>query len=113
MGTVARMIARPEDVEDVAQEVFLKIYFSRDRLRAPELFEVWLHRITVNVVYTYLRRRPCREPRISDLPEAQMMLADAAAAKRSKETGSIRGESAKLWTPSWPPHPRRLGYSSC
>jgi len=32
MGTIGRLIARTEDVEDVAQEVFLRLYFSLDQL---------------------------------------------------------------------------------
>ena len=39
LGTIARLIGRPEDVEDVAQEVFLRLYFSLDQLRTPEGFE--------------------------------------------------------------------------
>jgi len=34
---------RPEDVEDVAQEVFLRLYFSLDQLRTAEVFEPWLY----------------------------------------------------------------------
>src|SRR3954452_24978291 len=37
-GTIARLIGRPEDVEDVAQDVFLRLYFSLDQLRTPEVF---------------------------------------------------------------------------
>jgi RNA polymerase sigma-70 factor (ECF subfamily) len=81
--TIARMIARPEDAEDIAQEVFTKLYFSFDQLRAPKAFELWLHRITVNTVYTYLRRRRgSRESRISDLPERQVVRIDAAAGRK-------------------------------
>jgi RNA polymerase sigma-70 factor (ECF subfamily) len=83
LGTIARMIARPEDAEDLAQEVFTKLYFSLDQLRAPKVFELWLHRITVNTVYSYLRRRrSSRESRISDLPERQIVLIDAAAGRK-------------------------------
>ena len=28
LGTISRLIGRPEDVEDVAQDVFLRLYFS-------------------------------------------------------------------------------------
>ncbi len=28
MGTISRLIGRPEDVEDVAQEVFVRLYYS-------------------------------------------------------------------------------------
>lgn len=87
LGTIARLIGRPEDVEDVGQEVFLRLYFSLDQLRTPEVFEPWLYRLTVNAAYDYLRRQRRRnEARMSDLSEQQMVMADAAAgAKQDAE----------------------------
>jgi RNA polymerase sigma-70 factor (ECF subfamily) len=85
LGTISRLIGRPEDVEDVAQEVFLRLYFSLDQLRTPEVFEPWLYRLTVNASYDYLRkskRRP--ESRMSDLSEQQVLMADAAAGSRAQ-----------------------------
>lgn len=83
LGTIARLIGRPEDVEDVGQEVFLRLYFSLDQLRTPEMFEPWLYRLTVNAAYDYLRRQRRRsESRMSDLSEQQVMLADAAAGSK-------------------------------
>lgn len=83
LGTIARLIGRPEDVEDVGQEVFLRLYFSLDQLRTPEVFEPWLYRLTVNAAYDYLRRqRRRREARMSDLSEQQVVLADAAASSK-------------------------------
>jgi RNA polymerase sigma-70 factor, ECF subfamily len=80
LGTIARLIGRPEDVEDVAQEVFLRLYYSLDQLRTPEVFEPWLYRLTVNAAYDYLRRQKRRsESRMSDLSEQQVIMADAAA----------------------------------
>jgi RNA polymerase sigma-70 factor (ECF subfamily) len=80
LGTIARLIGRPEDVEDVGQEVFLRLYYSLDQLRTPEVFEPWLYRLTVNASYDYLRKQRRRnEARMSDLSEQQVMLADAAA----------------------------------
>jgi RNA polymerase sigma-70 factor, ECF subfamily len=80
LGTIMRLIARTEDVEDVAQEVFLRLYFSLDQLRTAEVFEPWLHRLTVNAAYDYLRKQRRRqEYRMSDLSEQQVMLADAVA----------------------------------
>ncbi len=89
LGTIARLISRPEDVEDVGQEVFLRLYDSLDQLRTPEVFEPWLYRLTVNAAYDYLRRQRRRqESRMSDLTEQQVMLADATAGgkKSSEET---------------------------
>jgi len=87
LGTIARLIGRPEDVEDVGQEVFLRLYFSLDQLRTPEVFEPWLYRLTVNAAYDYLRRQRRRnEARMADLSEQQVVLADAvASSKRDNE----------------------------
>src|SRR5271163_3129363 len=83
LGTISRTIGRPEDVEDVGQEVFLRLYYSLDQLRTPEVFEPWLYRLTVNAAYDYLRKQRRRmESRMSDLSEQQVMLADAMAGGR-------------------------------
>src|SRR5437868_2402377 len=80
LGTIGRLIGRPEDVEDIGQEVFLRLYYSLDQLRAPEVFEPWLYRLTVNAAYDYLRRQKRRqESRMSDLSEQQVIMADATA----------------------------------
>lgn len=80
LGTISRLIGRPEDVEDVGQEVFVRLYYSLDQLREPEIFEPWLYRLTVNAAYDYLRKQRRRpEARMSDLSEQQVMLADADA----------------------------------
>ena len=80
LGTIARLIGRPDDVEDVGQEVFLRLYFSLDQLRSPEVFEPWLYRLTVNAAYDYLRKQKRRqESRMADLSEQQVMMADAVA----------------------------------
>ena len=80
LGTIARLIGKPEAVEDVGQEVFLRLFYSLDQLRTPEVFEPWLYRLTVNAAYDYLRRqRRRRESRMSDLSEQQVMRADASA----------------------------------
>ena len=86
MGTITRLIARTEDVEDVAQEVFVRLYFSLDQLRTPKVFEPWLYRLTVNAAYDYLRKQRRRhEFRMSDLSEQQVMLADAAAGGKADQ----------------------------
>ena len=86
LGTITRLIARLEDVEDVAQEVFLRLYFSLDQLRTAEVFEPWLYRLTVNAAYDYLRKQRRRqEYRMSDLSEQQVVIADAMAGGRAEQ----------------------------
>src|SRR5450432_4129875 len=89
LGTITRLIARHEDVEDVAQEVFIRLYFSLEQLRTPEVFEPWLYRLTVNACYDYLRKSKRRlESRMADLSEQQVMMADAAAGSRAQNDES-------------------------
>jgi RNA polymerase sigma-70 factor (ECF subfamily) len=86
-GTIGRLIGRPEDVEDVAQEVFVRLYNSLDQLRSAEVFESWLYRLTVNASYDYLRRSKRRkESRMGDLSEEQVIMADSAEAGRQERS---------------------------
>ncbi len=93
LGTISRLIGRPEDVEDVAQEVFVRLYYSLDQLRTPEVFEPWLYRLTVNAAYDYLRRSKRRgESRMADLSEQQVMMADAVAGGKQDSEDRQRGQ---------------------
>lgn len=86
LGTISRLIGRPEDVEDVGQEVFVRLYYSLDQLRTPEVFEPWLYRLTVNASYDYLRRAKRRsESRMADLSEQQVLMADSLAGGRQED----------------------------
>jgi RNA polymerase sigma-70 factor (ECF subfamily) len=93
LGTIGRLIGHPEDVEDVGQEVFLRLYFSLDQLRSAEVFEPWLYRLTANAAYDYLRKRRRRmESRMADLSEQQVVLADALASGKAD-----RDEGQRKW----------------
>src|ERR1700726_930260 len=97
LGTIARLIGRPEDVEDVGQEVFMRLYYSLDQLRTPSVFEPWLYRLTVNAAYDYLRRQRRRqESRMSDLSEQQVMLADATAGGKRRDEEDRRTKVREL-----------------
>lgn len=87
LGTISRLIGHPEDVEDVGQEVFLRLFFSLDQLRTAEVFEPWLYRLTVNASYDYLRKHRRRmESRMADLSEQQVVVADAVASAKAGQS---------------------------
>ena len=93
LGTVSRLIGRPEDVEDVAQEVFVRLYYSLDQLRTAEVFVPWLYRLTVNACYDYLRRAKRRnESRMADLSEQQVIMADSLAGGRQEDDERQKSE---------------------
>ena len=86
-GTIYRLIGRSDDVEDVSQEVFVRLYYSLEQLRAAEVFEPWLYRLTTNAAYDYLRkRRRSADVRMADLSEEQVIAVDAAGGERRSES---------------------------
>ncbi len=80
------ILRKREDVEDVAQQVFVKAYFSLKRFDQRAAFSTWLYKITVNECWDLLRKKKVR-PLLyeSDLNEEQ-----ARQVVTSEEKG-IRG----------------------
>ena len=56
-GTVGRMLGSNSDVEDVAQQVFVRVWKSAKRYVPRAKFTTWLLKITRNLVFNELRRR--------------------------------------------------------
>jgi RNA polymerase sigma-70 factor (ECF subfamily) len=56
VGTVARMLGSNSDVEDLAQQVFLRVWRSAGRYVPRAKFTTWLLKITRNLVFNELRR---------------------------------------------------------
>jgi RNA polymerase sigma-70 factor, ECF subfamily len=76
------ILRRREDVEDIAQQVFLKAYFSLKRFDQRAAFTTWLYKITVNECWDLLRKKKVR-PLVyeSDLSEEQARQVIAAEEK--------------------------------
>lgn len=56
IGTVARILGSNSDVEDIAQQVFIRVWKSAGRYVARAKFTTWLLKITRNLVFNELRR---------------------------------------------------------
>jgi RNA polymerase sigma-70 factor (ECF subfamily) len=87
-GIIGSFLRRRQDVEDLAQEVFLKAYLAIGRFRPGAPFAPWLHRIAVNTCYDHLRgirRRP--EIGIADLAESEADFLDRYVEKGSPSAG--------------------------
>ena len=50
-----------EDANDIAQDVFVKIYRSLKKFRGDSKFYTWLYRITVNMSIDYMRKKKRRQ----------------------------------------------------
>ncbi|MGH9728619.1 MAG: RNA polymerase sigma factor [Candidatus Acidiferrales bacterium] len=60
MAVVGGVLRRREDIEDVAQQVFLKAYVSIGRFDMRSAFSTWLYKIAVNECWDYLRKKKVR-----------------------------------------------------
>src|ERR1700678_941771 len=79
-GLVSGILRRREDVEDVVQQVFLKVFLSLKRFDQRSVFSTWLYKISVNECWDYLRKRKVRPLTYeADLSEDQVSRLDGVA----------------------------------
>jgi RNA polymerase sigma-70 factor (ECF subfamily) len=55
LNIVYRYLGNVAEAEDLAQEVFLRVYRSRDRYSPQARFTTWLYRITANICLNHKR----------------------------------------------------------
>jgi RNA polymerase sigma-70 factor (ECF subfamily) len=58
------------DVEDLTQDVFLRVYRNLHRFRGQSSFYTWLYRITVNVFFDHNKKRKRADVRLTRLQSA-------------------------------------------
>lgn len=57
VGTIGRMLGNSSEAEDLAQQVFIRVWKNANRYVARAKFTTWLLTITRNLVFNELRRR--------------------------------------------------------
>jgi RNA polymerase sigma-70 factor (ECF subfamily) len=67
---LAQLNVSSGDVEDLAQEVFLRIFRNLHRFRGQSSFYTWLYRITVNVFFDHNKKRKRADVRLARLQSA-------------------------------------------
>lgn len=95
---VNSILRQREDVEDVVQQVFLKVYLSIRKFDLRAAFSTWLYKITVNECWDYLRKKKVR-PLVyeADMSEESVSRLDGiASAERPPESPSARAETQEL-----------------
>jgi RNA polymerase sigma-70 factor, ECF subfamily len=81
IGTVGRMLGTHSDAEDIAQQVFVRVWKNAKRYVPRAKFTTWLLKITRNLVFNELRRRS-RHPQVplqSESDEEERPLKDEHA----------------------------------
>lgn len=81
IGTVGRMLGTGSDAEDIAQQVFVRVWKNAKRYEPRAKFTTWLLKIARNLVFNELRRRS-RHPQVplqSESEEGERPLKDEHA----------------------------------
>jgi RNA polymerase sigma-70 factor (ECF subfamily) len=61
MGIAARMLGDRVEAEDLAQDVFVKVYHGLKTFHGDALFSTWLYRITANSCLNHRKKRRHRD----------------------------------------------------
>ena len=61
-GLISRYVRDADEVQDVAQEAFIKAYKALPNFRGDSAFYTWLYRIAINTAKNYLVSRARRPP---------------------------------------------------
>jgi RNA polymerase sigma-70 factor (ECF subfamily) len=95
LGLIGRFINDPAEVEDVAQEAFIKAYRALPKFRGDSAFYTWLYRIAINTAKNYLVARGRRPPSTDiDVDDAEFMennttLTDIESPEASQEKADL------------------------
>jgi len=94
LNLVSRYLRDREDVEDVAQEAFIKAFRALPRFRGESAFYTWLYRIAINTAKNHIVARSRRPPGVDvDVEDAEFMEGtDALRESESPEAALARDE---------------------
>ena len=84
-GLVTRIVG-PGESEEVAQEVFVRIFRGLGRFRGDSQLSTWIYRLAVNAALSHVTRRPrhadADEAVLSNLPAPEMTDSDPSLSQR-------------------------------
>jgi RNA polymerase sigma-70 factor (ECF subfamily) len=84
-GLISRYVHDADEVQDVAQEAFIKAYRALPKFRGDSAFYTWLYRIAINTAKNHLVSRSRRPPG-SDVDIEDAEYYEAGGALRDIET---------------------------
>lgn len=82
---ISRYIRDHSEVQDVAQEAFIKAYRALAKFRGDSAFYTWLYRIAINTAKNHLVARGRRPPG-SDIDAEDAVMFDGDSALKEKDT---------------------------
>ncbi len=111
-GFIARRVPQDAEVDDILQEVFLRMHRNVDKLKDPRRVVSWVFQITRNVISDYYRsprhRREIASGSAADL-DASYSIPHPSPISESPETQRIKKEIAACLLPMIKQLPDRYG----
>jgi RNA polymerase sigma-70 factor (ECF subfamily) len=92
VGTVAKMLGNPSDAEDIAQQVFIRVWRHAAQYRPDAKFTTYLFTIARNLVFNETRRRSRRKEVSADEREESSHLQVAADESTNPDSEMLRAE---------------------
>jgi RNA polymerase sigma-70 factor (ECF subfamily) len=83
-GLISRYVKDSDEIQDVAQEAFIKAYRALPNFRGESAFYTWLYRIAINTAKNYLVSRSRRPPSV-DVDVADAEYYDGASGLRDSD----------------------------
>ncbi|WP_280561282.1 MULTISPECIES: RNA polymerase sigma factor RpoE [unclassified Chromohalobacter] len=90
LGLIGRYVHDPAEVQDVAQEAFIKAYRALSKFRSDSAFYTWMYRIAINTAKNHLVSRGRRPP------GSDMDIVDAEVVDHSGRLSDIETPEAAL-----------------
>jgi len=84
LGIAGRFARNDHDLDDIAQEIFLKAYRNLAKYRGDAPFEHWVSRIAVRTCYDFLRKTRRHQGDVP-LEEIEIAVEDNVGARRAGE----------------------------
>lgn len=85
LNVISRYIRDKDEVQDIAQEAFIKAYRALPRFRGDSAFFTWLYRIAINTAKNYIVAQ-ARRPPLVDIDSTEAEQYDGASALKEYAT---------------------------
>lgn len=92
--TLYQVVGDAYDAQDLSQEVFVKVFRSLSGYRGDAAFTTWLHRLTLNLAFDWLRarkRRPLQVP-LEPADRDEAPVSEPASPDEGPEEITLRAE---------------------
>mgnify|MGYP000692886969 CR=1 FL=1 len=96
ISVVSRYVRNRADMEDIAQEAFIKAYRALPNFRGDSAFYTWLYRIAINTAKNHLVSASRRPPNSDvDIGDAEFLVGESALKDIQSPENSLFSEELK------------------